>query len=104
MPRHSALHSTLIAPQKAKNIPAGSQWLSGEGAGSWFHLEPAGQEFKVTRYNPDGRTECSGLFRIANRVNFDMGSPYRFVHLSHCKTITLEQQKNIIKMERTGPF
>jgi hypothetical protein len=31
---------TLPAPVRPDNLASASQWLSGEGAGSWFHLEP----------------------------------------------------------------
>ena len=100
MPSNSKLNSTLAAPEMAGNIPPKSQWLSGEGAGSWFYIEPAEQAYKISRYSPTGKLECSGLFRITNQTSFDLNFHFQFIHLSHCKSVTLQQQDKIVKMER----
>lgn len=100
MPYNSKLNSTLAAPVLAENIPASSQWLSGEGAGSWFHIELAGKDYKISRYSPTGKIECSGLFRIANQIDFDIHVHFQFIHLSHCKSVSIQQQDQLVKMER----
>lgn len=100
MPSNSKLSSTLTAPPLTGNIPPNSQWLSGEGAGSWFYIETAEQDYKISRYGPTGKLECTGLFRIINQTEFDLDTPFQFIHLSHCKSVSLQQQDKIVKMER----
>ena len=99
MIRSSKLNSTLAAPALAENIPANSQWLSGEGAGSWFHIESAGKDYKISRYSPTGKIECSGIFKIVNQMEFDLSVRFQFIHLSHCKSVSIQQQGQLVKME-----
>lgn len=100
MQDNSKLKSTLTAPAIPRNIPPNSQWLSGEGAGSWFYMESAKHDYIITRYSPTGKVECSGLFRITNQIDLDLDIPFQFIHLSHCKSVTLQQHVKIVKMER----
>lgn len=102
MQRFPNLHSTLAAPNKPDIIPMNSQWLSGEGAGSWFYIEPAEEKYQITRYNPEGKIECSGLFRIKNQADFNIHEKFEFIHLSHCKTVNIKQHNFVITMERVG--
>lgn len=97
---NSKLNSTLASPSLAESIPSKSQWLSGEGAGSWFHIELAGKDYKISRYSPTGKIECTGLFRITNQIDFDIEVNFRFIHLSHCKSVSIQQHAQRIKMER----
>jgi len=102
MQRNSNLNSTLTPPPMAGNIPPNSQWLSGEGAGSWFYIESAEDAYQISRYSPSGKIECSGLFRVTNQTGLDLDIHFQFIHLSHCKSVSLQQQGKIVKMERVN--
>jgi hypothetical protein len=94
------LYTTLDAPEKAENIPENSHWLAGEGAGSWFYIEQAENNYKVTRYSSAGKIECSGLFNLAGKTDFNINAPFEFVHLCHCKSVTIRQKDQILKFDR----
>lgn len=96
----SFLKSTLQAPLKHSNIPEDAQWLGGEGAGSWFTLAPEKSQLIVTRYAPDGKVECSGLYK-----NLTMPADFSNHHLqvtypSNCKVISLKNQDKVWQFER----
>ena len=93
----SILKKTLSAPAKPKQIPEDAQWLSGEGAGSWFNIEEQGMVYKITRYSPEGKTECESEFAINKQHNFDINQPYQFDYLSHCQKVIIIQ--NGLKIE-----
>ncbi|MCU4173672.1 DUF6695 family protein [Carboxylicivirga sp. N1Y90] len=97
------LKQTLIEPTKPNNIPTNSQWLSGEGAGSWFALKSVNGEYHIIRFSPDGQLECDGFFEIKNGAKFDLNKPYQFVHLSHCQTVKIKQSDKLITFERSQP-
>ena len=96
----STANFTLNEPPKTDTIPFDSQWLSGEGAGSWFYLSLTINQYEITRYSPEGKIECTGIFKITNDIPFDANISFQFVHLSHCKSITIIQNDKVIKMER----
>ena len=100
--RVKPIHNTIVEPTRLDSIPIESQWLSGEGAGSWFCLSPLNTMFQITRYNPQGKIECSGIFKIINDTKFDNNSPYQFTHLSHCKSVNIIQNERVVKMERVS--
>lgn len=79
----------LPAPSKPLNIPSTSKWLSGEGCGSWFCIEKKQEEYIITRYNPEGKTECKGIFKGAKK--FDINNAYEFTYLSHCNEVNIIQ-------------
>ncbi len=87
------LGQTLSAPHKHPEIPMGAQWLSGEGAGSWFHLQKADEQYIVSRYSPEGTLECKGLYMFVGQSGFDISQDYQVGHLSHCQRITLQQNE-----------
>jgi hypothetical protein len=100
-PDKSALQDTLPQPVRRKTIPAKAQWLSGEGAGSWFHIEKRNDDhFLVTRYSPEGAVECSSDFRNDAAVYFDPALPFEVVHLSHCAKVRLIQNGQSIILTR----
>jgi len=95
-----SMYNTLEEPIRLGDIPKNSQWLSGEGAGSWFHLSELQEKFLITRYSPQGKIECSGVFQILNKIPFDINLLYHFTHLSHCKSVHIIQKEKVVKMER----
>lgn len=94
------LKSTLPAPPRHPAIPENAQWLSGEGAGSWFHIEVAEPNYRISRYSPEGKIECEGLFKTGRSKLFDIHSPYQFIHLSHCKSVSIQQNRQILQFKR----
>lgn len=101
MSTNSRLKFTLEAPPIPSNIPQNSQWLAGEGAGSWFYIKEEGNLlFEITRYSAEGKTECRGQFQIKNNNALDLSKDYEFIHLSHCKSVNIRQDESIIHMER----
>lgn len=91
---------TLEEPVRPACIPTNCQWLSGEGAGSWFHISFQENNFLITRYNPKGKIECSGFFKISNNIPFDIDASYNFIHISHCKSVNIIQNNQVIHMIR----
>lgn len=85
------LLSTLAAPERHPQIPAEAQWLSGEGAGSWFHIVFFDYYFRITRYSPDAKVECNSLFACESELQFNLTLPFKVVHLSHCNRVTIVQ-------------
>ncbi len=71
-------------------------WLAGEGAGSWFLLEPnADRHVLVTRFCPLGKKEFEGIFNWKkNLTNFKMGYP------SHFQKITIISNKTTLSLDR----
>lgn len=121
----SRLKTFLPAPPKPSHLPAEAQWLSGEGAGSWFAIEQNNQAYStppnytISRFNPEGQLECKGHFvtsdvatedlqtkssstgdfaKVDNSLHdhlFSLDLPYRFTYLSHCKQVHILQQGRI---------
>ena len=87
---------SLLPPSKPNNIPSNSQWLGGIGAGSWFSLQKREDNFKITRFSPEGILECSGIFIIENN-GFEINKEYSFTYLSHCSLCTIVQNNIIYK-------
>lgn len=95
-----SVKTTLLAPEHPNSIPTDSQWLSGEGAGSWFSIQKKAEEFYITRYSPEGKIECESEFVCANQSQFMIENQYEFVHLSHCKTVRILQANTTFVFER----
>ncbi len=85
----SELNSTKPAPARHPVIPENAQWLSGEGAGSWFVFEIEGAFLRATRYSPDGTVECSGLYGGPVKELKEKKNLIDLDYLSHCKEIHL---------------
>jgi hypothetical protein len=97
----SKLKGTLKEPVRAAGIPATAQWLSGEGAGSWFTISQTETgKYAVSRFGPDGKLECEGEFTITNNLPFNINQSYRFDYLSHCRKVKIIQNNVPIEFER----
>lgn len=97
----SKLAGTLKEPARAAGIPPTAQWLSGEGAGSWFAIgqSKTGKYF-ISRFGPDGKLECEGEFTITNNQPFNINQSFRFDYLSHCRKVRISQNGHIIDFNR----
>jgi hypothetical protein len=86
------IKSTLLQPLRPPRIPENAQWLSGEGAGSWFDFSFQGDLLKVTRYSPHGDIECSGIYKNNTSENINSLERIRITYPSNCNTITLTNE------------
>ena len=91
----------LNQPVQPDCIPVSSQWLAGQGAGSWFWigLTNSEKEFQIKRFSPTGVLECDRIF-ICNEIGFQISEPFAFTYLSHCTHCTIIQNE----MEFTFSF
>ncbi|MEX0980728.1 MAG: DUF6695 family protein [Bacteroidales bacterium] len=94
------LLSTLPQPEKHPGIPGGAQWLSGEGAGSWFVFDAGEGALKVTRYSPDGKVECRGLYEGAGISHVTSGGHFTVDYPSDCEKILLKNGIRKIRFTR----
>ncbi len=90
-PEPKFLNTTLSAPERHPKIPENAQWLSGEGAGSWFAFETRDNLLFVTRYAPDGTLECSGYYKNDNTELLNERAILTYP--SNCKEITMMYNK-----------
>lgn len=97
---NSKLINTLPAPPLLASLPASCQWLSGEGAGSWFNIIQVEQYYEISRFSPEGLLECKGIFQILNHEKFKIQKPFKFIHLSHCQKVNLIQDSVHFSMLR----
>ncbi|MFT6747166.1 MAG: hypothetical protein ACJAZ2_001514 [Glaciecola sp.] len=89
------LKGTLEAPKRHTSVPQKAKWLSGEGAGSWFHIEKKANGFYISRYAPSGEIECEGTFKTT--FNFKVNEKYEITYLSHCAQVNVIQNNDKIK-------
>lgn len=94
------LKLTLEQPPKNDNIPDNAQWLSGEGYGSWFSINQHLENFRISRFSPEGELECDGLFKVSDNNSFNINLPFQIDHLSHCQSVVVKQSENIIVFKR----
>jgi len=84
-------------PQKPRHLSDQIKWLSGEGAGSWFLIEKTKTNliYEITRFSPEGKTECKGTFKSDNQI--DLNEEFVIDYPSHCARVTLFQfEKKIV--------
>jgi hypothetical protein len=93
------LKGTLPEPPKPEHLPTTIQWLAGEGAGSWFHLEVHPLGISVRRYDPNGVLECYGIYRGDGQDYSDLTS-FRVTHPSHCGIVTLKMNRKELTLSR----
>jgi hypothetical protein len=85
---------TILPPKLPKSIPNNSQWLSGQGVGTWFYIAQTTKknEFLIQRFTPEGVMDCNRIFQIEESTStFDINKPYQFTHISHCSKCRIIQ-------------
>jgi hypothetical protein len=92
-------HKILPKPKLPQNLSVNAKWLSGEGCGSWFLIEIKESNIFISRYNPEGKLECSGIFQQTQGVTIDLNSNYVFSYLSHCAEVNIIQDNQILKFK-----
>ena len=94
------LKITLEQPPRPAHLPKNAQWLSGEGAGSWFSINPEFENYCISRYDPMGELECEGIFNVKNKNDFKLSPTYKIDYLSHCQQVVINQNAEQIIFER----
>lgn len=93
MKQAEVFHKVVPSPAKPQHLPEKIYWLSGEGCGSWFHIRQYEFNFIISRYSPDGRLECKGLFKQVSGNPINLHSNFEFTYLSHCAEVNILQNK-----------
>lgn len=91
-------YSTLEKPIKPKSIPDHAQWLSGEGAGSWFTMDEFFGDFLIHRFSPSGQVEFGGIYESEEKITLD--NHYQVIHLSHFQKVTIQQNGRQIEIRQ----
>lgn len=100
MNQASVYHKIVPCPDKPNHLPIDIQWLSGEGCGSWFLIEEAlFKTFSISRYSPEGKLECKGVFNQVSGDPINTKEKYEFTYLSHCAEINIIQNKSNLKFK-----
>lgn len=97
------LPKTLPAPALPSNLSSNAKWLAGEGAGSWFVIEPTSNahRYVVKRFSPIGKLECESIF--TSNDEFDLSRAYAISYPAHCLKVTVIQQgKRIVLTNEEG--
>lgn len=88
---------TLYQPVRPDSVDENAQWLSGEGAGSWFLLELKGEDYCISRFTPKGTLEFEKEFIASSK--FHISKEYRFTHVSNAMKCILIQNGKLIDLE-----
>jgi len=82
-----------LAPNKPINIPNTSQWLAGQGAGSWFHISEKENNhlYLISRFTPNGELEFEAEFILDGNEYFCVDCVHAFTYLSHFKQCKILQ-------------
>ena len=99
-PYKKSLNSTLPIPPRNGKIPENAQWLSGEGAGSWFDFKVQNSHLKVTRYSPEGVIECIGLYETPDTHGLLPDHTFQITYPSNCKVVSLTKKDAELLFER----
>jgi hypothetical protein len=83
-----------------EKIPEYAQWLSGEGAGSWFVIEAHESLLWVTRYSPEGSIECAGQYENLDDKGVLPDKSFRITYPSNCKEVSLANKNTLLRFER----
>ena len=89
---------SIHPPEIPSSIPDYSQWLSGQGVGTWFCIDSSSKnnQFMIKRFTPDGELDCDRIFEVEeNGAIFDIEKPYQFTYISHCSTCRIIQNEKI---------
>ena len=92
-------HKVVPCPKKPIHLPVNIHWLSGEGCGSWFYIKQSGTNYIISRYSPEGKLECKGLFEQVKGSNIKLSDEFEFTYLSHCAEVNIIQQSMNLKFK-----
>ncbi len=89
----------ILEAKKPLVIPNTSQWLAGQGAGSWFNIKSTEIEsqYNISRFDPLGNLEFDAIFTKQNDMEFCIDCPFAFTYLSHYKACHIIQHGEVFK-------
>lgn len=99
MSQSEVFHKIVPCPQKPIHLPVNIHWLSGEGCGSWFHIEQNEGNYAISRFSPEGKLECKGLFNQVSGNSINTKEKYEFTYLSHCAEVNIIQNNSNLKFK-----
>lgn len=99
MKQAEVYHKIVPCPSKPIHLPESVKWLSGEGCGSWFNIERKVDNFIISRYSPDGKLECSGIFQQVSGETINLNLDYEYTYLSHCAEVNIIQNEQKVKFK-----
>lgn len=85
------LKSTLPIPKKVKEVAEAAQWISGEGAGAWFHILKNADDFLIKRLSETGEVEFSRNFRQTSGISFNPDQEFDMEYVSHAEQVWVVQ-------------
>jgi hypothetical protein len=93
----ASIVGSILPPEKPGHIPNNSQWLSGQGAGTWFAIAKAiDTQYNIKRFTPQGKLDCDRIFELESSPQvFDLNEPYQFTHISHCAKCRILQNDHV---------
>ncbi|MDP2388078.1 MAG: hypothetical protein Q8M29_17010 [Bacteroidota bacterium] len=89
-------HKIVPSPNKPNHLPTTIKWLSGEGCGSWFNIEKQDKGYIISRFSPEGKLECRGLFNQVSGQSINFNEEYEYTYLSHCAEVNIIQNNNTL--------
>lgn len=92
-------HKVIPCPTRSTDLPGDIHWLSGEGCGSWFHIEKLEADFIISRFSPEGKLECKGIFNQILGDEIKLNQKYEFTYLSHCAEVNIIQNNINLKFK-----
>jgi len=81
----------LLSPPRPAHLHNTVQWISGEGAGSWFDIREKNNVYEICRYDPNGKVEFKRNYELTNPGQFDCKKPFYFTYLSHFQRVQVSQ-------------
>ncbi len=90
----------MPAPARPSHLPSDIHWLSGEGCGSWFHIQLSDDWFAISRFSPEGKFECAGLFEQISGDPINLEVDFAFTYLSHCAEVNIIQKDQQMKFKQ----
>ncbi len=94
------LSTTFPQPERHKNIPINAQWISGEGYGSWYHLQNEKEGLLLTKFSPKGEVEHRTIF-LDEKNLFDLEKPYKITYPTNNVKITIVQEGKKINLKKS---
>jgi hypothetical protein len=82
------INRVLPQPERPTSLSERAQWLSGEGAGSWYMINKRDNDIIMRRFSPSGDFECEEFFENTLGIDLDIDN-YKVTYLTNCSRVTL---------------
>ncbi len=99
IPEKKDLKSVLAAPELKPHHAA--KWFSGEGAGSWFVIQPKEEnQFLVQKFSPDLKIESATEMILDSEFIFDLKGVFNLKFPCNSREITLQQNETQLVLRK----